>query len=249
MIRKIMEKDVPSGMSSPFLSLVLANSRSQTESCDGLYSAENEQGDILFVFSVKRGLVCIAFAEDFSYTQAAADELQMFFEIMHISEVISNRDARFFSTENRKCAFMQLNDNVKALSEVCQLTPASRLNEFAQCYELLSDNKGFFDEWYTELSLKLREGTAFGVYAERDGKVVSTALAPWVYSGDCFVSGVFTHPDYRGQGIATETVKALSLILKNNNIKNIFLWCEPTLVEFYNRTGFVKINEIYIGAK
>ena len=56
---------------------------------------------------------------------------------------------------------------------------------------------------------------------------------------------LFVKPNYRCKGIASYLVKKAIKIAKNDyGVKELYLWCETNLINFYIKLGFVKTNEI-----
>ena len=66
---------------------------------------------------------------------------------------------------------------------------------------------------------------------------------------DSFFTGridVETVSKLRNKGYSKATIYKLISELKKENITEIYLWCESSLEEFYIKTGFHKVGNVYI---
>ena len=67
-----------------------------------------------------------------------------------------------------------------------------------------------------------------------------------IYKNTAIISGVFTLKEFRNQGYSKATIYKLIEELKKDNVTEIYLWCEESLEDFYNKLGFIKTGDIYI---
>jgi predicted GNAT family acetyltransferase len=107
----------------------------------------------------------------------------------------------------------------------------------------LSEGKEGFDSWFADFSRRVNDGFALGVCSS---DYVSCAIVPCVYENCGIIAGVYTTPQYRGQGLAQECVNGLLGALKAKGIRAAYLWCNEDKVKFYEKSGFRMIGNLYI---
>lgn len=87
-----------------------------------------------------------------------------------------------------------------------------------------------------------------------DKKIVATAAIVYEYKlkyiqPKAHIEDVAVHKDYRGKGLGKEIVKACVNIAQKKNCYRIILTCEDSLIEFYEKLGFVKQDNFMIRTK
>ena len=135
----------------------------------------------------------------------------------------------------------------KFSKECNQLTELSNMVDYKKVYELISQNSLNFDEWYTEFSKKINKHSAFCSCYEFEGRVISGAILNAVLCDSAILSGVYTHNDFRHQGFAYKCVSDVIVTARNNNVNNVYLWCNESVVNFYEKLRFKEVSKIYIG--
>lgn len=105
-----------------------------------------------------------------------------------------------------------------------------------------------FDSWYVDLSHRIRHGYGHITTYQQNGRCISCAVTVAEAPDAAVIGGVCTHPDYRGQGLASRCVQA---ILQEKDLSNrrVYLTVEnKELIPFYKHQGFEiagKWNTIY----
>ncbi|GHU83151.1 hypothetical protein AGMMS50284_6210 [Clostridia bacterium] len=116
-------------------------------------------------------------------------------------------------------------------------------------YNLLVKNKSIsfavpdFDDFYVDLSHKIRKNTAMlcGVYVS--GILISCACAVAIDEYAAVIGGVATLPEYKQQGFGSTAVASITEYLHKKN-KRIFLHRNLNKLEdFYTKLGYVNCSE------
>lgn len=113
------------------------------------------------------------------------------------------------------------------------------------------------DVWYDKLILSDPEYSHVEAWAPADYTLLMMDDDQWasimeIFSREikvggrlcsvCGISGVMTHPDYRGRGLSTRLMQeALSLIKEKFDVDFVVLDCRQPLVDFYARQGFTRV--------
>ncbi len=235
MIEKLTDTGILSGVSSPLLPLLYADFRYSTSDIDGVY-VQSENDIMQSLISLKNGCatVCVA---DHNFSR---EEMDSFLSFLHIGQVLSN-----FSLGDGYRGIPLL----EAIPEPCdtgdlQVTSSTwGMSLYKALYRLLSEENSSFDSWFAVFSRRVNDGFACGV-ATTD--FCSCAVAPCIYGDSSIIAGVYTDPQYRGQGLAQKCVKGLLGILNTKGIKNVYLWCNEDKVNFYKKSGFRVVGSLYI---
>lgn len=100
-----------------------------------------------------------------------------------------------------------------------------------------------FDEFYVDLSHRIRHNCALSVIIYKDSKPVSCAVASFIFKGAAIITSVCTDSRYRKLGYAYAAVECLVANLNRIGVKDIYLHIEDkSLFEFYNQLGFSGIG-------
>ena len=126
---------------------------------------------------------------------------------------------------------------------------------------LVEYNKGLKDEIINELKINMKEylkehlnKDCFIEIAYNDNKIISSAILNIVKKvpSPRFLNGVFgelygvyTNPNYRNKGIATNLVKRIIENTKNKNISFIQLGASEMGANIYIKCGFIYSNSEY----
>ena len=238
MIEKMYQFTDINGGFPPFLSVINTDFRFARGASDGVYFQEIN-GEKTLLFSIRGVTATICRLSENADTQ----ELSAFFEFQGIKNVLSDFYFEEISLEER--AVLKATPDYETLSDAIVITPASRLNDYENVFNLLSRN-GSFEAWYPLFSSKINEFFSCGVYMMEEDAPVSCAVAPFVFGNLGVIAGVFTSESYRNKGYATRCVKALLSELKKNNVEEVYLWCEDKNIKLYENIGFSKYGRIYV---
>jgi GNAT superfamily N-acetyltransferase len=58
-----------------------------------------------------------------------------------------------------------------------------------------------------------------------------------------YLTNVYTRPDFRGQGIGAEIIRAAQAVAREADVELVIVWPSDESVEFYKREGFETPNE------
>ena len=97
-----------------------------------------------------------------------------------------------------------------------------------------------FQDWYPDFSHRLRHGCAAFAATPH-----SVAAAGFVAEQAAIITGVAVDPACRGQGLGAQTVASLCAALRQQE-KQIFVYTTPSVVPFYLKLGFQKVEEYTI---
>ncbi len=244
MIIKLTDLNELSGVSSPLLPLIYSVGQfSFGNNC--VYLQKDDSDHTTAVFSVKNGEVVLLFCEN-----ADIDELKSFFAIYSIESVISDKPLEAFCKSFNEyplmaCEIGKFTENTT--SDCDRLTEHSNVISYKRVYDLISENSLNFDEWYTEFSKKINKYSAFCSFYQSENRVISGAIINAIMCDKAILSGVYTHNDFRHRGFANKCVSDVIVTAKKINIKNVSLWCEKNVVDFYKKLDFKEVSKIYIG--
>ena len=235
MIEKITGSGILSGVSSPLLPLLYADLRYPATDVDGVY-AQRENDKVKSFVSLKNGCATVcAVEEDFSH-----EEMNSFLSFLHVGQALSNAplDDTFKSV-----TLMEITPQPCGSGDLQVTSPMWKTSQYKALYQLLSEGKEGFDSWFADFSRRVNDGFALGVCSS---DYVSCAIVPCVYENCGIIAGVYTAPQYRGQGLAQRCIKGLLGTLNAKGIKNVYLWCNEDKVKFYEKSGFRLIGNLYI---
>lgn len=119
-----------------------------------------------------------------------------------------------------------------------------------QMYPLLSEAFGetmpAFDNWYVDVSHRIRHGICQTAGVERDGKLVSTAMTVAQSDTAAIIGAVATAAVYRKQGMASQCLRELATaITAENDQKAVMISPKNSGAEkLYASMGFTVCGEI-----
>lgn len=235
MIEKLTDAYVLSGVLSPLLPLLYADYRYSTSDIDGVY-VQRENDVIQSFISVKNGCATVCVEED----DFSREEMESFLSFLHIGQVLSDVS---LGDGYRSIPFLGISPKPCDIGDLPATSPVWKMSQYKSLYRLLADENDSFDSWFADFSRRVNDGFACGV-ATTD--YCSCAVAPCIYGDSGIIAGVYTEPQYRGQGLAQKCIKGLLGTLNAKGIKNIYLWCNEDKVRFYEKSGFRVIGSLYI---
>ncbi len=235
MIEKLTDTGILSGVSSPLLPLLYADFRYSTSDIDGGY-VQSENDIIQSLISVKNGCatVCVA------YDNFSREEMDSFLSFLHIGQALSNFP---LGDGYRNIPLLEATPKPWDTGDLQVTSPAWKMSQYKALHRLLSEENSGFDSWFADFSRRVNDDFACGVVT---ADYCSCAVAPCIYGDSGIIAGVYTDPQYRGQGLAQRCIKALLGTLNAKGIKNVYLWCSEDKVKFYKKSGFRVIGSLYI---
>ncbi len=242
MIEKITDPECLSGVSSPLLPLLYTDCVFSQNEIDGAFLQKNEKGVVQSIFSLKNACVNLHLIKT-----EGLEELEKFFAFCGVSEVLSDKPCVFSSQEKKELFLFKLDGEMFSANGCTSINQKSSLNEYKALYDLVFEGGNNFENWFPEFSKKINSGNAYASYLEADNKIVSGAISPAVFENTAVIAGVFTSNKYRKKGYGSECVKSVVKQLLNNNVSDIYLWCEEQNLSFYKKLAFKFSDKIYFG--
>lgn len=238
MIKKINDLSGISGGDPSLMPVIKTDFKFPCGDSDGVFCQEIE-GEKTLVLSLRGVTATICGLSE----NADVEELKAFLSFRQIKNILS--DFCFEKSVLEKRAVLKVTPCDTLSENVTVLTPASRLSDYENVFDLLSEN-GVFEAWYPAFSRKVNNMCACGVYMCENSAPISCAVAPFVCEETGIIAGVYTDENHRMKGSATRCVKSLLAELKSKNIKTAYLWCEDKNIKFYENAGFSIVSEIYV---
>ncbi|MCR4924745.1 MAG: GNAT family N-acetyltransferase, partial [Clostridiales bacterium] len=174
-----------------------------------------------------------------------SDELCEFLKVIGFSTV-------FLSYENAKRLGMKISSYGLVMQSIDRSNDYKSFNftydfDFKEIYTLVKsnfDNIGDFEEWYPDISHRVRHNTCDIICISDDNQIVACAMRLFKTEKACIIGCVVTDKKYRNKGFATALVKKLSY----NFDGDIYLFTEKEKnYELYKKSGFEKISRWAIG--
>ena len=206
------------------------------------WEQRDEYGNLTAFLSKYEGTVCV-------HASAAADreELLSFLRMVGFSAAVGPVDLfSDFGREEDVGSVMELDLGADFLG-----TPSTAAGlslhwdtDYSVFYKLLlTGNPGYLSDDYpaflTDLSHRVRHGTAHTVLLYENGQAVSAAAALVETSSAVLLGAVATLPEARGSHYASTLLKALCDRYPD---RRIFLMCRPDKVPFYQKLGMRETN-------
>ncbi len=119
--------------------------------------------------------------------------------------------------------------------------------ELSDIYGIL--NRSNFDglgeklQWLSDVSLRVKRGTAKAAAIEEFGEKVACAMILFETEKAALIGAVATIPEYRGKGYAGALVTSLAEYVKSGGKRAELLCARGSIIEFYNKLGFVKTGD------
>ncbi|MBC8535668.1 GNAT family N-acetyltransferase [Feifania hominis] len=127
------------------------------------------------------------------------------------------------------------------------VTRARDIIAYRKVYALLSEVAVFdaitFEEFYMERRGADHKATGRTYCYEVDGEVISTASAVCETERMAMLSGVATREEFRGRGLARQTVSKLCRDLLNEGKTPFIAYNNPIAEQLYQSIGFTKVGE------
>lgn len=240
MIKEIEKFEEFNGVNSPLIPRIFSAFKYKSGSDNAWKQVDSDGKIIAYLCSVDCNFTLIT-TENTDY-----EELKEFLVFYGCTSVVS--DVPFTSSAKSYPLFKFMGTEISELDfDYCSLEKTSTINQYRNFYSLIfADAKGAFDLWYCDFSKKIVNNDAKAICLKQGETLVSIATAPMIYKNKAIISGVYTLENYRKQGFSRATIKRLIIELNNDNITEIYLWCEKHLEEFYNKSGFEKVDDVYI---
>ena len=242
MIKEIEVFEELSGVNSPLIPRIFSAFKYKTGS-DNAWKQVDENGKILSLMSAVDGNFTLISTENTDF-----DEIREFISFSGFNSVLS--DVPIILAGKNSFSLFKYCGNEDIINnnfDYLVLDATSTISQYKNFYPLLFYNEqNDFDSWYCDFSKKIVKNDAKAVALTIDKIFVSIATAPMIYKDTAIVSGVFTSSKLRNKGYSKATIYKLISELKKENITEIYLWCESSLEEFYIKTGFHKVGNVYI---
>ncbi len=111
-------------------------------------------------------------------------------------------------------------------------------DEYKSIYRLIRPENVTFSDWFSDINLRIRRGTAELAAVFENGEAVAAAGILHRTENRCMLGAVVTGESHRRQGLASGLIRRLST-------QTTVLLCLPELEEFYRRLGFERCGSWY----
>jgi predicted GNAT family N-acyltransferase len=105
------------------------------------------------------------------------------------------------------------------------------------------------DEWYTDMSHRLRHGCGKAVGIYEDNTLASAALVTLTTDAVGIIGGVATLPQSRGKGYARRTVFALACALQKEGKRALIIPKNAHADTLYRRWGATQTDTLFCGER
>lgn len=201
-----------------------------------IWLGENSNGKVTALITKFYGAVTAVASED-----ADIEELDEFLEVIGYSGLCLN----YRSGDKYVMKLEKGKDCIAKTLNTCNLIVNSNYRDFygiiSECHKDYSLDS--FDEWFVDISHRVRHKTADTFMLSVDDKFVSTVAALSVTEKSVFITAVSTLPNYRGKHYAHSLIKA---VCEKYSDKSIYLFCVEDKVPFYEKAGFMNTDKIFV---
>lgn len=239
MIKEIETIEEFSGVNSPLIPRIFSAFKYKTGSDNAWRQVDDENNTIALLSSVDGNFTLIA------TEQTNVDEIEELLQFFGCNSLISN--VKLTSTTKSYSLFKFTGDeNIKCNERFTILNIDSTISAYRGYHAVLfMDIDDDFDLWYCDFSKKIVNNDAKAVALNQFEIYLSIATAPMIFKNTAIISGVYTLRGFRNRGYSKATIYKLIEELKNDNVTEIYLWCEKEVEDFYKKIGFEKIGCIY----
>lgn len=214
-----------------FFQRIYSDFRTESVFDDASFYANTVGGNLLAVISKIKGSVTVSADKNADFK-----EISEFLKVIGYSSILCDKE------------FSDCFDGAKTCGKILVATPDEKT--FCKANELYTENlkdvfnlivNAFeiqvnFDEWFADMSHKLRHKGArlFGIYSDKS--LISAAFSMFETEKSAVISSFATDKEKRCQGYGEMLLKTL---LSENQGKNVYVFTENTDVEnWYKKFGF-----------
>lgn len=191
------------------------------------YCAKDENGVVTAIFSALDSDYTLSYDEHIS----DIDELKEFFSFVGFSTL--HCDASF----NIDCDFSQ-GDVMKCTEKREVDIPYAEVNDYPHLFDLynfVDYGEIPFNDWYVDISHRIRKGTAFAATIDVDDEIISSAVLTSIFNSNAVLSAVRTKPQFRNLGYGSALVRAMCCSVSGT----VYIMRENGKNEhFYEKLGF-----------
>ena len=179
---------------------------------------------------------------------ADREELEAFFGVIGCDALLGPEDLLpSFAAEGEAGPVMGLPRGDACIAEAVPVSDGITLEKdgrFRDFYDVLADSDpdwptGSYEDFLTDLSHRVRHGTAHTAVLYRDGVAAATAAVLAQLPDAVLLGAVATRPAFRGNHCATTCIRTLC---DDNKDRTVFLLCRPEKQAFYEHLGFTAID-------
>lgn len=214
-----------------FFQRIYSDFRTESVFDDTSFYVNTVNGNLMAVISKVKGSVTVSADKNADF-----EEIAEFLKVIGCSSILCDTEfANYF-------------DGVKTCGKILVATPGKKTT--CKAAELYTENlkdvfnlivnafeiKVNFNEWFADMSHKLRHNGArlFGIYSEK--KLISSAFSMFETEKSAVISSFATSKEKRRQGYGEMLLKTL---FSENEGKNVYAFTENTDVEnWYKKFGF-----------
>lgn len=165
------------------------------------------------------------------------------------TEVVQHFKGRVAFREEKEMLFAELQDMNDQIQEaltsesVIQKATIHDVEAICSLTDQITEFSGSMDDSRKGLHKTLESGTGRTYFVEQDGKVIVTASTTAENSRSAMIVAVATHPDYRGQRLATGVVARLCADILAEGKSLCLFYNNPKAALIYKRLGFRDIGK------
>ena len=156
----------------------------------------------------------------------------------------------------REMTFYELKDPSKLLktSKTVQIATEDDAREISEAYGQIVEFEGLYsgdeEQRYLQIAHRITSEEGVHMIIRENGKIVCHGNTTAETSVSAMIGGVFTLPGYRGKGLASSIVSALSQYLISKKKSACLFYDNPNDSDFFERLGFGVIeNWTILGRK
>lgn len=191
------------------------------------YYAKNDKNRTTAIISALDNDYTLSYDEDI----CDVDELKEFFSFIGYSSIHCN--AQFeLNAEYSQGVVMQCIEKREADIRYAEVNDYPHLFDL---YNFVDYGEIPFNDWYVDISHRIRKGTALAATLDIDGNIISSAILTSIYDGNAVLSAVRTESQFRRSGFGSALVRAMCCSVSGV----VFIMREADKNEhFYKTLGF-----------
>ena len=195
----------------------------------------DENKTVTAVITSLSGDVTLALCENADF-----EEINEFLAVIGFSSVFLNREySKCFPSGKKQNGIIMKLEKKLPKTDIEFKEP-----DFRSVFNLLfNDENVSFSDWFTDVTLRIRRGTAYADTFILDGKTVACAFCQATDGKSALIGSVKTDEKYRNKGIGTLLVTRLSSYLQNKGLKVYLCREENKNKDFYSQIGFKNCGE------
>lgn len=163
------------------------------------------------------------------------------------ADVHTVRCAPFLAMRLSSCGWEAVYRPVMRCDTLVSVTQETAMPSIRELYPLLASvfaEMPPFDNWYVDVSHRVRHGCCHICAVESCGAVLASAMTVSEWGNGAVIGAVATHPEHRRRGYAARCVSELTALLQAEG-KTVYICPKNEAAKrLYERLGFAQVDEI-----